>query len=83
MPVAAETVTFRQLESLRAADAVVGSRSEPFALCRPMSSLFHLLLDHATECEQPLVNRGRYLTDEFDHTPPVLKNPRFPNQLIA
>src|ERR1700737_5618376 len=46
-------------------------------------SLFHLLLDRASEREQPLVDRGRYLADEFDHASAVLEDPGFPDQLIA
>ena len=50
---------------------------------RPARSLLHLLLDHAAEREQALVDRGRYFADEFDHALPFLENPGLPDQLIA
>ena len=51
--------------------------------CAALSGLFHLLLDHAAEREQPLVDRGRHLADEFDDAPPVLEDARLPDQLVA
>ena len=48
-----------------------------------LNSLLNFLLDHAAEREQPLVDRGGHLADEFDHALPVLKNPGLPDHLIA
>src|SRR5262249_33677189 len=45
--------------------------------------LFHFLLDGAGKRKQPAVDRGRRVANEFDHTAPVFKYTRFPDQVIA
>src|SRR5438128_1944542 len=54
--------------------------------CRRRSmrlTLFHFLLDHASERKQPLVDGGGNLADEPHHLVAVLENAGLPDQLVA